>query len=248
MANSSARHSSSDRGSSNRVLIISPTYNERDNIQELAAAIFEVVPEAHLLVVDDNSPDGTGQVADAMAAADPRVQVLHREGKLGLGTAYVAGFKYALRNDYDLVFEMDADFSHQPKHLPQFLALAAEYDLVLGCRYMPGGGTEDWGLHRQALSRGGNIYARAILGLRYRDLTGGFKCFRREVLAAMDLDGIASEGYAFQIELTYRAHQLGFRIAETPIQFPDRQVGTSKMSKAIFVEAVWRVWQLRLQS
>ena len=229
-----------------RILVISPTYNESQNIERLVARVHEVVPEAHVLVVDDASPDGTGEIADGLAAEDPRVHVLHREGKLGLGTAYIAGFKYALEHGYDLVFEMDADFSHRPEHLPQFLALAAEYDLVLGCRYIPGGGTEDWGVFRKLLSRGGNIYARTILGLPYHDLTGGYKCFRRHVLETIDLDAVQSEGYAFQIELTYRTHRKGFRIAETPILFPDRAVGKSKMSRRIFAEAVWRVWRLKL--
>ncbi|NUN14086.1 MAG: polyprenol monophosphomannose synthase [Myxococcales bacterium] len=229
-----------------KILIITPTYNERENIARLLGAIFEIVPEAHILIVDDNSPDGTGQLADELSAADVRVHVLHRAGKLGLGTAYIAGFKWAIMHDYDLIFEMDADFSHRPEHLPQFLTLAAEYDLVLGCRYIPGGGTRDWGPFRQFISKGGNLYARTILGLPYHDLTGGYKCFRADVLRTIDLDAIQSEGYAFQIELTYRAHRAGFRIAETPIVFPDRTAGKSKMSGPIFMEAVWRVWSLRL--
>lgn len=229
-----------------RILIVTPTYNEAQNIERLVDRIHEVVPDAHVLIVDDASPDGTGQLADRMAEADPRVHVLHRAGKLGLGTAYIAGFRWALAEGFDLVFEMDADFSHRPEHLPQFLALAREFDLVLGCRYIPGGGTQDWGLYRQMLSRGGNLYARSILWLPFHDLTGGFKCFRREVLEAIDLDAVQSEGYAFQIELTWRAWRRGFRIAETPILFPDRTRGKSKMSRKIFVEAIWRVWRLRL--
>lgn len=228
-----------------RILIVTPTYNESQNIERLVERVHEVVPSAHILIVDDASPDGTGVLADRMAERDGRVHVLHREGKLGLGTAYIAGFRWALAAGYDLVFEMDADFSHRPEHLPQFLALSGEYDLVLGCRYIPGGGTQDWGLFRQALSRGGNLYARSILLMPFHDLTGGFKCFRREVLAAIDLDAVQSEGYAFQIELTWRAWRRGFRIAETPILFPDRTRGKSKMSRRIFAEAVWRVWRLR---
>jgi len=226
-------------------LIIIPTYNERENLPELAAAIFEVVPDVHLLVVDDGSPDGTGELADEMAAADERVHVMHRAGKLGLGTAYIAGFKWALERDYPLVFEMDADFSHQPRYLPDFMAKAQDADLVLGCRYIEGGGTEDWGLWRQLVSRGGNLYARAVLWLPFHDLTGGFKCFRREVLEALDLDGVKSTGYAFQIELTYRAYKLGFRIVEQPIIFPDRKVGQSKMSGSIVKEAVVNLVKLR---
>lgn len=226
-------------------LIIIPTYNERDNLPELVKAIFAVAADVHLLVVDDGSPDGTGALADELAAADPRVHVLHRAGKLGLGTAYIAGFKWALERDYPLVFEMDADFSHQPRYIPDFIAAAADADVVLGCRYIKGGGTEDWGLWRKFVSRGGNVYARLVLWLPFHDLTGGFKCFRREVLEELDLDGVRSTGYAFQIELTYRAHKLGFRIAEVPIIFPDRRVGQSKMSGSIVREAVVNLVKLR---
>ncbi|PKN58831.1 MAG: dolichyl-phosphate beta-D-mannosyltransferase [Deltaproteobacteria bacterium HGW-Deltaproteobacteria-14] len=226
-------------------LIIIPTYNELENLPELVKAIFAVAADVHLLVVDDGSPDGTGALADELAAADPRVHVLHRAGKLGLGTAYIAGFKWALERDYPLVFEMDADFSHQPRYIPEFIAAAADADVVLGCRYIKGGGTEDWGLWRKFVSRGGNLYARMVLWLPFHDLTGGFKCFRREVLEALDLDGVKSTGYAFQIELTYRAHKLGFRVAEVPIIFPDRQVGQSKMSGSIVREAVVNLVKLR---
>ncbi len=226
-------------------LIIIPTYNERENLPPLIAEIHTFVEDAHILVVDDNSPDGTGQLANELAAADPRVHVLHRQGKQGLGTAYIAGFKWALERDYAYIFEMDADFSHQPKYLPDFLAKIADADLVLGCRYMKGGGTEDWGPWRQFVSRGGNLYARTILGLRFRDLTGGFKCFRRKVLETIDLDGVSSKGYAFQIELTYRALKAGFKVAETPIIFPDRKVGESKMSGDIVREAMVNVVKLR---
>ena len=229
----------------NGILIIIPTYNEKDNLRRLLDEIHRIVPETHILIVDDNSPDGTGDLADELSNTDSRVHVLHREGKLGLGTAYIAGFRFALERDYAFVFEMDADFSHRPEHLPEFLAAAQDADLVIGCRYMEGGGTEDWGLMRKALSRGGNLYARMWLGLPFQDLTGGFKCFRREVLEGIDLDKVGSEGYAFQIEVTWRAHRAGFRIAETPILFPDRTEGVSKMNKGIILEALWRVAQLR---
>lgn len=227
-------------------LIIIPTYEERDNLPRLVAAIFEVVPQVHLLIVDDNSPDGTGQLADELARTDARVHVMHRAGKLGLGTAYIAGFKWALERDYHRIFEMDCDFSHQPKYLVDFLAASSTADLVLGCRYMKGGGTEDWTWFRRFVSKGGNLYARTVMGLRFRDLTGGFKCFRREVLETIDLDAVRSKGYAFQIELTYRAHLAGFRIAEVPIIFPDRKVGQSKMSGRIVREAMINVVKLRL--
>jgi dolichol-phosphate mannosyltransferase len=230
---------------SDGILIIIPTYNEKDNLRRLIDEIHRIVPETHILIVDDNSPDGTGELADELSNTDSRVHVLHREGKLGLGTAYIAGFRYALERDYGLVFEMDADFSHRPEHLPEFLAAAEDADLVIGCRYMEGGGTEDWGLLRKALSRGGNLYARTLLGLPFQDLTGGFKCFRRCVLETIDLDKVGSEGYAFQIELTWRTHRAGFRIAETPILFPDRTEGVSKMNKGIIFEALWRVARLR---
>ena len=226
-------------------LVIVPTYDERDNLPRLIDEILAHVPGAHVLVVDDNSPDGTGRIADEIAARDARVHALHRPGKMGLGTAYIQGFRWALERDYRFVFEMDADFSHQPKYLVEFLRAAADADLVLGCRYMPGGGTVDWTWSRKLVSRGGNLYARAVMGLPFRDLTGGFKCFRREVLQAIDLSAIASKGYAFQIELTFRTHQAGFRIAEVPIVFPDRKVGTSKMSGRIVREAMINVVKLR---
>lgn len=228
-----------------KTLIIVPTYNERENLPELVSQIFSEVPHTHILVVDDNSPDGTGALADGLAAADARVHVMHRAGKLGLGTAYIGGFKWALERDYERVFEMDADFSHQPKYLPTFLEKAEEADLVLGCRYMKGGGTEDWTFMRRMISKGGNLYARAVMGLRFKDLTGGFKCFRREVLEALELDAVKSKGYAFQIELTYRAHLAGFKIAEVPIIFPDRKLGQSKMSGRIVREAMLNVVKLR---
>jgi dolichol-phosphate mannosyltransferase len=231
-----------------RVLIIIPTYNERSNLPPLVEQIHQALPAADLLIVDDNSPDGTGLLAEAMAAKDRRVQVLRRPGKLGLGTAYLEGFRHALQKGYDFVFEMDADFSHDPAYLPQMLEAARERaDLVIGSRRVPGGGTENWGLGRRLISAGGSLYARTVLGIGVRDLTSGFKCFRRQVLEAIDLDAVHSEGYSFQIEMTYRALCLGFRVAEVPIVFVDRRVGQSKMSRRIFVEALVMVWRLRAQ-
>ncbi len=226
-------------------LVVLPTYNEALNLPLIVPAVLAVLPAAHVLVVDDLSPDGTGALADALALADPRVHVLHRAGPRGLGPAYLAGFRWALERPYAHIFEMDADGSHPPRYLPAMLAAAREHDLVLGCRYMPGGGIEGWGPHRLALSRGGNLYARGVLGLPYRDLTGGFKCFRREVLEAIDLEAVRSQGYGFQIELTWRAWQRGFRIGEVPIVFPDRERGESKMSLNIAWEALVGVWRLR---
>lgn len=226
-------------------LVVLPTYNEALNLPLIVPAVLAVLPAAHVLVVDDLSPDGTGALADALALADPRVHVLHRAGPRGLGPAYLAGFRWALERPYTHIFEMDADGSHPPRYLPAMLAAAREHDLVLGCRYMPGGGIEGWGPHRLALSRGGNLYARGVLGLPYRDLTGGFKCFRREVLEAIDLEAVRSQGYGFQIELTWRAWQRGFRIGEVPIIFPDRERGESKMSLNIAWEALVGVWRLR---
>jgi len=230
---------------SDRALVCLPTYDERENLQPMVEAILAAVPELDVLVIDDSSPDGTGELADALAARDPRVKVLHRAVKEGLGRAYLAGFAWALERGYGLVLEMDADFSHDPGRLPAMLARAREADLVLGSRYVPGGGTVNWGLARQLISRGGSLYARAILGIGVRDLTGGFKCFRREVLEAIDLGSVACTGYAFQIELTYRAIRCGFRVAEVPIVFVDRRVGQSKMSRGIVLEALRKVWSIR---
>jgi len=229
-----------------RALVCLPTYDERENLAPMIEAILAAVPHVDVLVIDDNSPDGTGQLADEIAAREPRVKVLHRAGKEGLGRAYLAGFAWALARDYGLVLEMDCDFSHDPKYLPGMLAAAAEADLVLGSRYVKGGGTVDWGLLRKLISRGGSLYARTILGLTVRDLTGGFKCFRREVLEGIDLPTVECTGYAFQIELTYRAARRGFRIVETPIVFADRRVGHSKMSRRIVLEAIRKVWSIRL--
>jgi dolichol-phosphate mannosyltransferase len=229
------------------VLVILPTYNERDNLEPIAAAVRAQLPTAQLLIIDDGSPDGTGAIADGLAAADRRVTVVHRSGKLGLGTAYLLGFRHAIAEGVDFVFEMDSDFSHDPRALPELLAAArAGADLAIGSRWVAGGGTVNWGLQRRLLSRGGSLYARAILGVGVRDLTSGFKCFRRTTLERLDLDRIRSEGYSFQIEMTYRVLQAGMRVAEVPITFVDRRVGQSKMSKAIFLEAVAMVWKLRL--
>jgi dolichol-phosphate mannosyltransferase len=227
-------------------LIVVPTYNERDNVRTVAARFLAALPGCELLFVDDNSPDGTGRLLDEMAAADGRIHVLHRAGKLGLGTAYIDGFGWGLERGYSYLFQMDADGSHDPQYLPQMLALAEDgADVVIGSRYVPGGGTENWGLGRQVISRGGSLYARTILGVDIRDLTAGFICWRREALQAIDLQTITSNGYSFQIEMKYRALQKGLRLVETPIVFVDRRVGTSKMSRAIFVEALFKVWRLR---
>jgi len=228
-----------------KALVCLPTYDERENLAPMVEAILAQVPSLEILVIDDNSPDGTGALADELAARDPRVHVLHRAGKEGLGKAYLAGFAWALQRDYGLVLEMDCDFSHDPKYLPAMLAAAADHDLALGSRYVPGGGTVNWGLGRKLISRGGSLYARLILGLTARDLTGGFKCFRREVLEAIELSTVQCTGYAFQIELTYRASRRGFRIREVPIIFVDRRVGHSKMSRRIVLEAIRKVWSIR---
>ena len=229
-----------------RALLCLPTYDERENLGPMVEAILAAVPGLDILIIDDNSPDGTGQLADQIAARDPRVQVLHRAGKEGLGRAYLAGFAWALARDYGLILEMDCDFSHDPGYLPGMLAAAGQADLVLGSRYVAGGGTVNWGRLRKLISRGGSLYARTILSLTVRDLTGGFKCFRREVLEAIDLPSVECTGYAFQIELTYRAARRGFRVLEIPIVFADRRVGHSKMSRRIVLEAIRKVWSIRL--
>jgi dolichol-phosphate mannosyltransferase len=228
-----------------RAVICLPTYNERENLEPITEAILAATPEVDVLVIDDGSPDGTGVLADELAAREPRVHVLHRARKEGLGKAYLAGFDWALARGYAFVLEMDADFSHDPRYLPALLAKAGEADLVLGSRYVAGGGTVNWGLGRRLLSRGGSLYARTILGVSVRDLTGGFKCFRREVLEAIDLPTVECSGYAFQIELTYRTLRRGFRVAEVPIVFTDRRVGQSKMSRRIVLEAIRKVWTIR---
>jgi len=231
----------------NPALVCIPTYNERENIEAIVQAVLAADPRVDVLIVDDNSPDGTGQLADGLAANEPRVRVLHREKKEGLGRAYLAAFRWALAAQYTYILEMDADFSHDPRYLPGIVdAAEAGADLVLGSRYVTGGGTVNWGVGRQLISRGGSLYARTILGVGIQDLTGGFKCFHRRVLEAIDLDAVKSTGYAFQIELTYRALRKGFTVREVPIVFEDRRVGHSKMSKKIFAEALTMVWKLRL--
>ena len=232
----------------NNVLIIIPTYNEHDNVESLQQAIHAVVPQADLLFVDDGSPDGTGDILDTMAAREPRVQVMHRREKQGLGRAYIAGFKWALERHYEFIFEMDADFSHPPEALPRFLEAAQQADLVLGSRYIKGGGVVHWPWHREALSRGAGIYVRLITGLPVSDPTGGFKCFRRAVLESINLDRIVSNGYTFQVEMSHTAWMAGFMLAEVPIVFEERRSGASKMSSAIIVEALWMIWKLWLQA
>ena len=230
--------------------LVLPTYNEAENLERIVRAalpeLASAASEPHVLIVDDGSPDGTGDIADRLAAELPEVEVLHRTAKEGLGRAYLAGFERALASGADLVLEMDADFSHDPRDLPRLIAAASEADLVLGSRYVRGGGVTDWGWFRRMLSRGGSWYARVVLGVPVRDLTGGFKCFRREVVESFPLDEVRSRGYAFQIELTYRAIRTGFRVHELPIRFIDRQVGGSKMSRTIVLEAIWKVPLIRL--
>jgi dolichol-phosphate mannosyltransferase len=232
------------------VWIVVPTYNERPNIEPLVEAVHSALeaaaPDHVVLVVDDNSPDGTGDVADRIAEVDARVRVLHRPEKRGLGRAYLAGFRLALHEGAALVIEMDADFSHDPAYLPEMIEAARDADLVLGSRYVPGGQVHNWGKVRRLVSRGGCLYASTVLDVDVRDLTGGFKCFRREVLETLDLATVRSEGYAFQVELTYRALQAGFRVAEVPITFTERRRGKSKMSRRIMLEAISMVPRLRL--
>jgi dolichol-phosphate mannosyltransferase len=232
---------------SGKTLVVMPTYNERENLPAIVPRVLAQGPEVHVLVVDDNSPDGTGELADRLAAENERVHVIHRSGKQGLGTAYITGFKWALERDYEYIFEMDSDFSHNPEHIPEFLDAAKEYDLVLGSRYLRGVTVINWPMSRLLLSYFANRYARFVTGLPFTDTTGGFKCYRRRVLEAIELDSITSEGYSFQIETTYRAWRKGFRIGEIKIIFTDRTEGTSKMSGRIIREAVWKVWWLRLQ-
>jgi len=229
-------------------LIVVPTYNERDNVPAIAQRFLDALPGCELLFVDDNSPDGTGELLDELARTEPRIHVMHRAGKLGLGTAYVEGFTWGLQRDYGYFFEMDADGSHDPKYLPGMLALAEDgADVVIGSRYVPGGRTVNWGVGRKLISRGGSLYARTILGIDVRDVTAGFACWRRGALEAIDLPSISSNGYSFQIEMKYRAIRRGLKLVETPIQFVDRRVGQSKMSRAIFAEALLKVWALRLR-
>ncbi|MFU8803711.1 MAG: polyprenol monophosphomannose synthase [Bradymonadaceae bacterium] len=230
-----------------KTLICMPTYNEAGNIFPITQAILETVPDVHILIIDDSSPDGTGELADELAAGDERIHVLHRTAKEGLGKAYIAGFEWALARDYERILEMDADFSHQPKYLPEMIGQLSNYDVVVGSRYVAGGGTEDWGLVRRLISRGGGMYSRTILGLDVQDLTAGFVGWQRHVLETLDLTSVEASGYVFQIEMKYRAHQAGFKILEIPITFPDRQVGESKMTPNIALEALGRVWKIRFK-
>jgi dolichol-phosphate mannosyltransferase len=229
--------------------LVLPTYNEAENIEPIVAAVLarlrEASPDHRLLIVDDSSPDGTGAIADRIAAEQETVEVLHRAGKEGLGRAYIAGFRRALAAGAELILEMDADFSHDPADVPRLIGATSDADLVLGSRYVAGGGVEGWELHRRVLSRGGCFYARTILGVPVRDLTGGFKCFRREVLETIDLEDVQADGYGFQIEMTYRTLKAGFRVKEIPIVFHERRAGDSKMDARIAAEAVWKVPALR---
>jgi len=230
-----------------KTLIIIPTYNELDNLRPLLNVIFTYAPKTDILIVDDNSPDGTGDLADEIHDRNAQVHVLHRPGKQGLGTAYVAGFKYSIEHGYDAAFEMDADFSHDPRYLPDFLKAIEDADLVIGSRYIPGGDTPNWSLLRRFISGGGNIFARFMLGIPVHDCTAGYRCYRREVLEHIDLDTIQSQGYAFQIELAYRVMKHGFKIVETPIVFQDRRVGKSKMSRKIVIEGFTYVLKARFR-
>jgi dolichol-phosphate mannosyltransferase len=233
-----------------RAVLCLPTYNERENLEPMIRALGQVldVSRDRVLVIDDRSPDGTGEIADRLAAELGWVSVLHRETKEGIGPAYIAGFRKALAEEAELVLEMDCDFSHDPADVPRLIAAADDADLVLGSRYVPGGGTANWGLVRRIVSRGGCLYAQVLLGMRVRDLTGGFKCFRRAALEAIDLDALSAHGYAFQIEATYRVKRAGLRIREVPITFVERRAGASKMTGSIVAEAMWRVPLLRLRA
>jgi dolichol-phosphate mannosyltransferase len=233
-----------------RAVLCLPTYNERENLEAMIDALGDVLDtdRDHVLVIDDGSPDGTGEIADRLAAERGWVSVLHRETKEGIGPAYVAGFRRALSEDAELVLEMDCDFSHNPADVPRLIAATDDADLVLGSRYTPGGATANWGLARRIVSRGGCLYAQVLLGMRVRDLTGGFKCFRRATLEAIDLDALSAHGYAFQIETTYRVHKAGLRIEEVPITFVERRAGASKMTGSIVAEAMWKVPLLRLRA
>ncbi|MBA3842998.1 MAG: polyprenol monophosphomannose synthase [Actinobacteria bacterium] len=232
-----------------RATVCLPTYDERENLPRMIEALSGVLRDGdRVLVIDDASPDGTGEIADALAAEHPFLDVLHRKGKEGLGRAYIAGFHRALADGAELVLEMDCDFSHDPADVPRLIAAAERgADLVLGSRYVPGGKTRNWGLIRKLISRGGSVYTAIFLQMGVKDPTGGFKCFRRDVLEELDLDGITPRGYAFQIETTYRVKQAGWRVIEIPITFADREVGRSKMSRAVVLEAIWRVPLLRLR-
>jgi dolichol-phosphate mannosyltransferase len=229
-------------------LVIIPTYDEKDNVRPISKAVLEFLPEAEILFVDDNSPDGTGRILDGMSAENPRIHVMHQAGKAGLGRAYIAGFRWALERPYRLIFEMDADFSHDPRELPNFVKAAEAADLVLGSRYVNGIRITNWPLSRLMLSKSAATYVRLITGMPVTDPTGGYKCYRREVLAAIDLGAIISNGYSFQVEMTHSAWMKGFRIREIPITFEDRRSGYSKMSKDILREAIWIVWKLAFRN
>jgi dolichol-phosphate mannosyltransferase len=233
-----------------RAVVCLPTYNERENLEPMVRALGEVLDTSldAVLVIDDGSPDGTGGIADALTAELSWVSVLHRGRKEGIGPAYVAGFRRALAEGAELLLEMDCDFSHDPHDVPRLIAAASDADLVLGSRYVAGGGTENWGLLRRVISRGGCLYAQVLLGVRVRDLTGGFKCFRRSALDAIDLDALSAHGYAFQIETTYRVLRAGLRVTEIPIRFTERRAGASKMTGAIVAEAIWKVPLLRMRA
>ena len=233
-----------------RAVLCLPTYNERENLEPMISALGDVLDTERdrVVVIDDASPDGTGEIADRLAAQHPWVSVLHREHKEGIGPAYIAGFRRALAEGAELVLEMDCDFSHRPADVPRLIAASDDADLVLGSRYATGGGTENWGLVRRFVSRGGCLYAQILLGMRVRDLTGGFKCFRRGALEAIDLDALSAHGYAFQIETTYRVRRAGLRVLEVPITFVERRAGASKMTGSIVAEAIWKVPLLRLRA
>jgi len=229
-------------------IVITPTYNERENITPFVTAVLAIDPSLHVLVVDDNSPDGTGEVAEDLAATTGRVHVLHRPGKQGLGTAYVRAFQYALAHGYEYIVQMDADLSHRPEDLSRLLDAAPGADLVVGSRYVPGGQVENWSPLRRSISKGGSLYARTLLSMPVKDCTSGFKCFHRRTLQSIDLAGVVSNGFGFQVEMTYLCHRAGMRIVEVPIVFPDRAYGRSKMSRRIFTEAISLVWRIRYRT
>jgi dolichol-phosphate mannosyltransferase len=229
-------------------LVIIPTYNECENIEPLVSKILATDSRLEILVVDDNSPDDTGKIAEELSEQQQRVHVMHREKKMGLGSAYIAGFKYGLTKDYDVFFEMDADFSHDPKYLPDFMKTIKDHDVVIGSRYLRGVNVVNWPMHRLLLSYCANIYVRSVTGLPVRDATGGYKCFRRRVLESLDLDGFTAEGYGFQIEMNFKCWRRGFSLQEIPIVFVERSQGKTKMSRAIIIEAIWIVWKLKLMA
>lgn len=230
-----------------KTLVIIPTYNERENIRDIIEAVLNTTPTSHILIVDDNSPDGTAEIVKELIKTDPRIHILQRKRKMGLGTAYIAGFKYAIKQNYDSIIQMDADFSHNPKDIPRLLAQLKDYDLIIGSRYVDGISVVNWPLSRLFLSYFANLYARIITGIPIKDLTGGFKCIKIDVLKSIDLDRIRADGYGFQIEVNFLAYINGFKLKEIPIIFIDRRAGYSKMSKKIIWEAFWLVWRLRLE-